>query len=198
MSEVSKKLYGLLLAGGRSTRMGCDKATLIHPDGRSLAQRGLDLLGGICERVFLSVRSDQDLPVIEGGIVSILRDPDGSNSGPLVGIVMAMREQPNADWLVIACDLPRLDQASLEYLVKAREPGEMVLAYESEHDGKPEPLCAYYAAQALPILEAALAKGRLSPRDLLRENHCRLLSPPVHGVLSNANTPDEWQAFTKS
>jgi molybdopterin-guanine dinucleotide biosynthesis protein A len=198
MSEVPNKLYGLLLAGGRSKRMGCDKATLIHPDGRSLAQRGLDLLGGICERVLLSVRSDQDFPFSEGGNVSILREPEGSDGGPLLGIVMAMRAEPHVDWLVIACDLPRLDQASLEYLVKAHEPDEMFLAYQSEHDDQPEPLCAYYSALAKPILEAALAHERLSPRDLLKENHCRLISATDRGVLANANTPDEWLEFTKS
>ncbi|WP_366524749.1 cyclic pyranopterin monophosphate synthase MoaC, partial [Nannocystis sp.] len=63
MTAPSQPLYGLVLAGGRSTRMGTDKAALIHPDGRSLARRTYDLLAGAgCVDVVLSLRHDQEIP----------------------------------------------------------------------------------------------------------------------------------------
>jgi len=200
MSHSNRPLYGLVLAGGRSTRMGTDKAALVHPDGRPLARRTLDLLSMECSKVVISLRHDQDIPPMigESEHVSIVRDPEGGSEGPLAGILSAMRSAPEADWLVLACDLPRLDAETLSHLVSSRNPDEVFLSYRSEFDGLPEPLCAYYSAAALPILEQAPANGIRCPRKVLIQNHCRLLDPLVPGALDNANTPQDWQSATTS
>ncbi len=159
MTAPSQPLYGLVLAGGRSTRMGTDKAALIHPDGRSLARRTYDLLAGAgCVDVVLSLRHDQEIPVGFSDLpdLAIIRDPIDSTGGPLVGIVAAMSLHPGADWLVLACDLPRLDVATLSHLVASKHPDELFLSYRSEFDGLPEPLCALYASAALPLLRLSL------------------------------------------
>lgn len=191
-------LYGLVLAGGRSTRMGTDKAALVHPDGRPLACRGVGLLSMDCSHVYVSLRHDQELPpmIWENPYVHIVRDPDGPGQGPLGGIVAAMRAAPGADWLVIACDLPRLDVPTLGHLVSSRLPDELFLCYRSEFDGLPEPLCGYYAARSIPILEQALAGGIRCPRKILIQNHCRLLEPVTPHALDNANTPADWKSAT--
>jgi len=193
-------LRGLVLAGGRSTRMGTDKAALVHPDGRPLARRTLDLLSMECTRAVISLRHDQEMPpmIEESAHVSIVRDPEGGSQGPLAGILSAMRSAPGADWLVLACDLPRLDAETLRHLVSSRNPDEVFLSYRSEFDGLPEPLCAYYAARALPILEQAKASGIRCPRKVLIQNHCRLLEPVTPRALDNANTPQDWQTATTS
>jgi molybdenum cofactor guanylyltransferase len=198
MSLSNRSLRGLVLAGGRSTRMGTDKAALIHPDGRPLARRTLDLLSTVCSEVVVSLRHDQALPpmISEGGQISIIRDPEGGSEGPLAGILSAMRSAPEADWLVLACDLPRLDAVTLRHLVASWLPGEMFLSYRSEFDGLPEPLCACYAAGALPVLLEAKASGIRCPRKVLIQNECRLLDPLIPGALDNANTPQDWQTAT--
>lgn len=192
-----RPLHGLVLAGGRSSRMGTDKAALLHPDGRPLARRTCDLLAEAgCESVLLSLRHDQDLPPgfekVEA--VRVIRDPEGQSEGPLAGMLAALRSEPDADWLVLACDLPRLDVETLTHLVSSRQPGECFLSYRSEFDGLPEPLCAFYAAEALPILEQFQADGIRCPRKVLIRNHCRLLEPVSPRALDNANTPDDWQS----
>lgn len=190
-----RPLCGLVLAGGRSTRMGTDKADLTHPDGRSLAWRTVDLLASAgCERVIVSIRHDQPVPHRVADIpgVEIIRDPEGKSDGPISGILAAMRENPKADWLVVACDLPRLDAQTLRHLVASRHPGERFLAYRSEFDGLPEPLCAFYASEARDVLEKALADGRRCPRKVLILGNCRLLDPITPRALDNANTPDDW------
>lgn len=189
-------LHGLVLAGGRSTRMGTDKAALVHPDGRPLARRTLDLLEEAgCGTIVLSLRHDQELPpgIPECPNVRVVRDPAGGSEGPLAGILAAMRSAPEADWLVLACDLPRLDVETLEHLVASRNPGKMFLSYRSEFDGLPEPLCAFYAAGALPILEQAQAHGIRCPRKVLIQQNCRLLEPVTPRALDNANTPGDWE-----
>ena len=193
MTTPSQPLYGLVLAGGRSTRMGTDKAALIHPDGRPLARRTFDLLAEAgCADVVLSLRHDQEIPAGFADLpdLAIIRDPIDSTGGPLVGIVAAMNLHPGADWLVLACDLPRLDAATLSHLVASKHPDELFLSYRSEFDGLPEPLCALYSSDALPLLRNTEFR---CPRKVLIRNECRLLDPLVPRALDNANTPDDWQ-----
>jgi molybdopterin-guanine dinucleotide biosynthesis protein A len=109
-----------------------------------------------------------------------------------------MRSAPDADWLVLACDLPRLDVTTLRHLANSRSPEESFLSYRSEFDGLPEPLCAFYAAESAGILEQAQSEGFRCPRKILIRNHCRLLDPLVPGALDNANTPQDWQSATAS
>jgi molybdenum cofactor guanylyltransferase len=191
-----KPLLGLILAGGRSSRMGTDKASLVHPDGRPLARRCHDvLLEAGCAGVYLSLRHDQALPAgFQEGDVKVLRDPEGESSGPISGMLAAMRSLPEADWLVVACDLPRLDAGTLKHLLSSRREGEKFLAYRSEFDGLPEPLCTWYSSEAGPIIASA---ENFCPRKILIRNECRLLEPFQPGALDNANTPEDWEASLK-
>jgi molybdopterin-guanine dinucleotide biosynthesis protein A len=191
-----RPLHGLVLAGGRSSRMGRDKAALVHPDGRSLARRCCDLLREAgCESVVLSLRHDQEIPAgLED--LEIVRDPAGASHGPIAGIVSGMRLHPGADWLVLACDLPRLDLQTLSHLISSKQPADTFLAYRSESDELPEPLCTLYAPAALPILEQAMADDFRCPRKILIRNDCRLLEPVTRRALDNANTPEDWETAT--
>jgi len=189
------KLCGLVLAGGRSSRMGTDKAALVHPDGRPLARRTCDLLlEAGCEAVVLSLRHDQEIPdgFADFEKLTIVRDPSGESVGPIAGMVTGMRLHPKADWLVLACDLPRLDVATLTTLVGSRRAGEKFISYRSEFDGLPEPLCALYTREALVLLEQAQADDFRCPRKILIRNECRLLDPVSQRALDNANTPEDW------
>lgn len=191
----STPLHGLVLAGGRSRRMGTDKAAMLHPDGRPLAKRTVDLLMAVCERVVISLRHDQEIPsqIAESPHVFVARDPENGSEGPFAGMIASMRLFPDADWLVLACDLPRLDAETLKHLIDSRQSGECFLSYRSEFDGLPEPLCAFYAAGSLPILEQAWAAGLCCPRKILIQQNVRLLDPVTPRALENANTPADWQ-----
>ena len=187
---------GLVLAGGRSARMGSDKATLVHPDGRTLVKRACDLLKEAgCGLVAVSLRLDQEVPPGLDDIV-IVRDGEGESTGPMAGIVSGMRLQPDADWLVIACDLPRLDAATLSHLIRSKRADEAFLSYRSEFDELPEPLCAIYSPLALSAIEKAVAEDMRCPRKILIRGNCRLLEPVTPRALDNANTPEDWQTAT--
>ncbi len=193
-----KRLCGLVLAGGRSIRMGLDKAELIHPDGRPLARRCYDLLCQAgCETVVISLRHEQPIPA---GLddLTIVRDPAGGSFGPITGILAAMRLQPHADWLVVACDLPRLDGPTLTHLIHSQQVTDKFLAYRSEFDGLPEPLCALYAADSRPVMVQAQTDDFSCPRKILIRNDCRLLDPVTSRALDNANTPADWETARTS
>ena len=105
-----------------------------------------------------------------------------------------MRMRPEANWLVLACDLPRLDVDTLVHLISSRKPEEKFLSYRSEFDGLPEPLCALYTSDAVAIIEEARANDLRCPRKVLIRNDCRLLEPITARALENANTPEDWKA----
>jgi molybdopterin-guanine dinucleotide biosynthesis protein A len=179
-------LYGLVLAGGRSRRMGHDKAQVAY-HGRVQAQWAADLLSRHCERVFLSVRPDQtQLPVADWPTI-VDRHTD---VGPLAGIAAAQQEHPHAAWLVMACDLPFVSDQVLATLIDARDLTPFK-AYRSSHDGLPEPLCAIYEPLSIPVVQSALTAGRHCPRKLIIQSGVTLLDLPEAGALDNINTPDE-------
>ncbi len=192
------RIHGLLLAGGRSARMGQDKAALVHPDGRPLLRRTADLLREAgCVSVVLSLRQDQEIPAGMDDC-EIVRDPEGGSGGPLGGMLAGMATYPEDAWLVVACDLPRLDGATLTHLMDSATADDVFLAYRSESDGWPEPLCALYSSAAREVLADALAADFRCPRKVLIRNDCRLLEPVTPRALDNANTPEDWQNATTS
>lgn len=196
--KTHHSLRGLVLAGGRSCRMGQDKAALVHPDGRTLVRRCHDLLiEAGCQSVAISIRHDQEIPAGLDGL-EIVRDPAGESLGPIVGMVSGMRLHPDADWLVVACDLPRLDVLTLTHLVDSKLQDEQFLAYRSEFDDLPEPLCTLYSPVVLQVLEQAQADDFRCPRKILIRGDCRLLEPITPRALDNANTPEDWETAITS
>jgi len=182
-------VYGLVLAGGRSKRMRRDKAALeFH--GRSQLDWAMSLLAPHVARAFVSVRPDQvDDPVRSRFPHIIDRHAD---IGPIAGIEAAQLEHPQVAWLVLACDLPLLNDATLRHLLRARQPQRSATAYRSSHDGLPEPLCAIYEPASRAALSAYIASGRQCPRKFLLHTDTALLDEPDPRALDNVNTPEEY------
>ena len=181
-------LYGLVLSGGRSTRMGQDKAALAYA-GRTQLERAMALIGPHVERAWVSVRSEQHADPLRARFAQIAdRQRD---VGPVAGILAAQETHPQAAWLVLACDLPLLDEATLAQLVAARVPQAVATAYRSSHDGLPEPLCAIYEPRSHALLESYVGSGRHCPRKFLIEAEAQLIDEPNPRALDNVNTPHE-------
>lgn len=184
-------LFGLVLAGGASTRMQRDKAALSY-HGKPQLQWTYELLLDHCAAVFISVRPDQRLEPTRAGLPQIVdRDTD---IGPIAGISAALAEHPKAAWLVVACDLPFVDDATLAHLIRHREPQRLATAYRSSHDGLPEPLCAIWEPAAREPLVAQTAAGLRCPRKFLINSDTRLLDLPDAAALDNVNTVAEYGA----
>jgi molybdenum cofactor guanylyltransferase len=185
-------LYGLVLAGGRSTRMQRDKAALEYHPGESQIDAAMRLLDGRVARAFLSVRGDQRADPVRARHPQIV-DRD-QLEGPIAGIRAAFEEFPDAAWLIVACDLPYLDARTLDHLIGSRATGADATAFRSSHDGLPEPLCAIYEPRARAGLDAHIAAGRYCPRKFLINANTRLLEQPDPRALDNVNTVDEYAA----
>jgi molybdopterin-guanine dinucleotide biosynthesis protein A len=181
-------IYGLVLAGGESRRMGRDKALLVR-DGHSQLAHIAALLEGITERVYVSSRQDQQGDPERSRFENIVDRYEGI--GPIAGILSAMDAQPNADWLVVACDLPNIDEATLSFLIENSNTKQPFTAFKSNFDGLPEPLCALYRCGSDAIIRRFVEDGIVCPRRILIRSDTLLLEQPNPNALDNINTPDD-------
>jgi molybdenum cofactor guanylyltransferase len=182
-------LYGLILAGGSSSRMQQDKAALQYR-GKSQLDRSFELASRHVPRVFVSVRAIQTADPTRAQHPMIVDSVPGE--GPIVGIRSALAAHPHVAWLVMACDLPFMSDAALSQLTRARDPFSLATAYRSTHDGLPEPLCAIWEPAAGAALAAYQAGGGSCPRKFLIRHAAHLLEPCDRRALDNINTPEEY------
>ncbi len=190
---VPPALHGLVLAGGRSRRLGTDKAAL-QVDGQSLLARTVDLLSTVVDEVFVSAHPAQrDDPLRHTW--RVLHDRH-AGLGPAAGLLAAWVHDPAAAWLVLACDMPGLDRATLDRLCRARDVSRAATALRNPADGLPEPLCAIWEPATLARLAAELAAGRVpGPRALLRALDTHLLDAPSRAATNSINTPADLAAL---
>ena len=185
------RINGLVLAGGRSSRMQRDKAALQFRTGETQLDAAMKLLEGRVSRAYVSVRADQQDDPARARYTRIV--DRGEIEGPIAGISAAFASSPDVAWLVLACDLPFLDAATLDKLLLARDPSFDATAFRSTHDGLPEPLCAIYEPSARKAIAAQIAAGRNCPRKFLINAHTQLLDQPNPRALDNVNTVDEYE-----
>jgi len=183
-------LYGLVLAGGKSTRMKKDKS-LLEYHGKTQTEHCFDLLSVHCDKVFISNREDQSKlcghkqhPQIHDTFLNI---------GPLGGILSAMKAYPDTTWLVMACDLPFVTCKTIETLIKKRNPLKLATAYQSAHNDLPEPLCAIYEPKSLSRLLEFLEDGCTCPRKILINSDIQMIPQDKKTSLDNINNPQEYK-----
>lgn len=182
-------LFGLVLAGGASTRMRTDKAALEY-HGQPQLRWAFELAAKMCTATFVSVRPDQRDDATRASFPQIVDRRPGI--GPIAGISAALLEHPKAAWLVLACDLPFLTERTLQHLIAHRDAHKIATAYRSAHDGLPEPLCAIWEPAAREPLLAYIATGKQCPRKFLINSATALLDLPERQALDNVNTVEEF------
>lgn len=192
-ARISPPLFGLVLAGGASSRMQRDKAALVY-HGRPQLDCAFDLVSQVCAATFVSVRPDQREDAARSQFPQIIDRQPGI--GPIAGISAALLTHPKAAWLVVACDLPFLTEATLRHLIARRDPERIATAYRSAHDNLPEPLCAIWEPRAREPVLQYIATGKQCPRKFLINADALLLDLPDARALDNVNTQDEFRSAT--
>ncbi|MFI8604475.1 molybdenum cofactor guanylyltransferase [Cellulophaga baltica] len=188
------KLYGLVLSGGKSTRMGTDKGLITY---HGIPQRDYiyKLLEEVCDATFLSIREDQAATIPEN--FQIITD-ENEFKGPFNGILSAHKKYPKVAWLVLACDLPLIDVKALKELIQAREVTKLATSFALKENPLPEPLCALWEAEGLKAAVDYMNSGEGScPRKFLIRNDVALVFPSDEKVLLNANSVSEYEEALK-
>ena len=181
--EQPESVTGLLLAGGKSRRMGEDKANLTYPP-RTVPQwrHTARVLESATDRVIVSIREGQVLEGWQAGDPPLLSDGPG-HDGPLFAMCTAAAHIESA-LLVVACDLPLLDRDILDALLQARGRADCI-AFRSATDGLPEPMCTLYEPTFFSHLEWRPGKRTLLPKESppAAFRACALARPTAPGSL---------------
>lgn len=185
-SAVEKPLYGLVLSGGKSQRMGQDKAALVY-HGTTQRRHVYGLLATVCDQTYISLRADQEPETDLPSVVDSLH-----LGGPFNGILSAMQKYPTAAWLVMACDMPLVTPSSLENLINARNLDKVATAYALQGSYLPEPLLAIWEPAAFEPAYAFAQTGKSCPRKFLLQQDIQLVHPAQDQELYNANSPEEF------
>lgn len=164
---------GIVLCGGKSTRMGVPKATL--PFGpETMLQRVVRLLATVVSPIVVVAAREQSLPDLPEG-VTVTRD-EREQRGPLEGLRAGLKALPNSAGIayVTSCDVPLLVPGFVARMVELLGDHDIAVM---EIDGFPHPLSAVYRRDTLPHIESLLAEDRLRPVFLFDAVRTRRVRP---------------------
>jgi molybdopterin-guanine dinucleotide biosynthesis protein A len=184
------RLTGIVLAGGRSYRMGVDKG-LIEFGGRKLVEYSLNLLGQYCTELIISSNNPD---YQQFGFPVVLDEKTGR--GPLAGLVEALKISSGEWSIVLPCDMPFINRQLIDLLLEKRDHFKGVVPVHGEFM---EPLTAVYHSEMLVAFSGALLRDELSLHAVIRNSEIGLI--PVDDLLlefpllfSNFNYPEDFKS----
>jgi molybdopterin-guanine dinucleotide biosynthesis protein A len=187
------ELFGLVLAGGHSTRMGADKG-LLHYRGLPHREYLYNVLGQHCTRVFLSLNAQQVNGVgVAAGIEHLVDNAAYADTGPIGAVLNAHERFPQVAWFIVTCDLPFFDEAAAQQLVAARDTNSHATAFLNHELQQPEPLVAIYEPRFAALLPPAFADGERSIRRLLKQANVKLIREYDARWIQSANDRDAFE-----
>lgn len=187
----SKKVTGIILSGGKSSRMGTEKG-LVEYKGKALIEYSINALCSVCDELVISSGNDcysyLNIPIVGDEI---------ENCGPIGGIYSCMKAIPSDIYLVISCDVPNVTAQLFANLLNVLNQNEAVIPVDD--NGKQQPLVACYASDCFTIFESELQEGKFKMMKLLSKLNVRYypiskeLNFKSANLFFNANTPEDLQ-----
>ncbi len=182
-------IQGLVLAGGKSSRMGKDKTQLVY-HGKSQCDFAVELLEHNLLNTFVSVSSEKEFlshQFIQDKFIGL---------GVFGAICSAFQYDPNKAWLVLATDVPFVNDTIIQLLLRHRNPKKIATAIKGKGKEFMEPLITIYEPKAYPILLSYLAQGYSCPRKVLINSDVEIIEVDDY-LIQNINTPEEHQQALK-
>ena len=186
---------GIVLCGGRSTRMGSPKA-LLKFGAETMLQRVVRLLATVVSPIVVVAAPQQSLPDLSEDVIVTRDEQEGR--GPLEGLRAGLKALPGtvAIAYVTSCDVPLLVPGFVRHMIDLVTDHDIAVM---EIEGFPHPLSAVYRRKTLPHVEALLAHDRLRPVFLFDAVRTRRVQPaemitadPELRTLRNLNTREEY------
>ena len=187
IQEKIAPIKGLVLVGGKSTRMGSDKSELNY-HGKSQKEFAKELLENNNFETYYSVqnKSEKENEISDKFL----------NLGPFGGICSAFQKDPNAAWLVLATDVPFVNDEVIKLLLQKRNSSKLATAIKGKSNQFVEPLITIYEPKAYSVLLQYLAQGYSCPRKVLINSDVEIVEVD-EDLIRNINTPDEFKAAKK-
>jgi molybdopterin-guanine dinucleotide biosynthesis protein A len=184
-------ITGAILAGGRSSRMGRDKA-LLDLDGRPFIEHIANTLRAVFEHVIIVSGHKSEYEFLMMPIYQDLY----KDCGPLAGIYTALVKANNAATFIASCDIPFLSTSFIHYVIERDRHNDVTVVLGGN---SLEPLCGLYKKSCIPIIKKQLQEGEYAVRACLKKLHTTILSPPIDAPrnrvhpLMNINTPRDYE-----
>lgn len=180
MRTYEDKITGIIIAGGKSTRMGRDKA-LINFKGKKLIEYAIDLLKAFTNNVIISANENKyagyGFPVVADNFPDL---------GPLSGLESALRQSETRNNIVVPCDTPFLNAGLYEDLLRYSVNYDAVVPVSK--GGNTEPLIAFYSKEILPVIDRQIKNQDYKMQNLLKAINTKFLLVENSDILSNLNT----------
>jgi molybdenum cofactor guanylyltransferase len=185
------KLFGLVVIGGKSNRMGEDKSLLNY---HGLPQRYYlyEMLQSICEKVFLSCNRDQvdNIPAKYNVIADSIQY---ENIGPMSALLSAFEKHNEVSFLAIGCDYPFIKKEDLKKIIEARNTTAMAISYFNQEASVEEPLLAIYENTSYQFMKNNFENKKYSLRYFLREINALKIIPSAPQSIISIDTPGQYQ-----
>lgn len=184
------KRAGFILTGGRSSRMGADKA-LLPWRNTTMVEYAAQIMGSVADSVTLIGEPERyrslDLPCIAD-----LR----RGLGPLSGLETALSVAQTGWSVILPCDMPSIDATVLSMLCDSAGQSGSKTVLLRDSDGVVHPLCGLYRRDCLPEVRRALDTGQLRLMDVVARLHPAYVD--IAFSVLNINTPEQWSAALRS
>jgi molybdenum cofactor guanylyltransferase len=188
---LTEDAAAIVLAGGRSRRMGTDKSLLAIQD-RPMIEHICRQLGPTFTRVFISANDPAKFSFLGLEVVPD-RIPD---QGPLMAVASALEASDRELNLIVSCDIPQVNLVVVRRMLAEAQEADVVIPVTQ--DGKEQPLFAVYRRSARGCMEEVLASGGRRLRDIYGRCRVRFVELDDTGWFVNLNTNDDYERFRRS
>jgi len=189
MEKYAINLSGILLAGGKSSRMGQDKAFMMYGE-KFLFEYSLSVLKHFSLDIIVSSSNpffnNPDFRRIEDEI---------PNLGPIGGILSCLKQIKNPLAIILPCDLPLINENIIELLIQNFFGYDISIALN--HENRPEPLIGIYSSSIIPFLEKSIALKKYKIQELFSAVKTNFTSFPdlSSETFRNVNSPDDFPSL---
>ena len=179
-------LYGLVVCGGKSSRMGMDKAMLDYY-GKPQCYHVYEMMNVFCEKVFISC-NEQQAELINNEYETLIDLPYYSDIGPMAGLLTALTGYSHKNILVIGCDYPFLKKDELADFLPLCRHENSAAAFYNKKEELYEPLLAYYHHHAKTMLLEMFEAGQYSLQHFLRTGNAFKYYPKNEKAITSIDT----------
>lgn len=187
-------VYGLVVAGGQSSRMKTDKS-LLNYHRQPQRYYLYDMLQAICGEAYISCNVAQ-----AGSIPSsynvIVDDKQYAGIGPMAAILSAFERYPEQSFIAIGCDYPDVSAMHLQQLRQGLDEGQTISFFNTD-TGFYEPLLAGYHYSLQPVLMAAFRNGNYSLQQVLKQVNARKIACGASSMPQSIDTPEAYAAYIR-
>jgi molybdopterin-guanine dinucleotide biosynthesis protein A len=188
---MESKIAGIILAGGKNTRMHGEDKAFIEIEGKTIVARIIEKLKPLVCRIIVVTNSPEKYVSFK---VKAIKD-EHPGKGPLMGIYCGLKASSSKYNFVTACDMPFINASLIKFIIDSRDNYDIVISRVSE---KFHTLFGLYSKSCIPVMEEMLGKNELRLRSIFPKLNARFLSrqeiekiDPSQLSLVNINTPEE-------